>query len=58
MRMDSPDDYTRWIERAARRLEQHMRDDNVLRAEEEIQLIEKTLKVLREKLARHDAIER
>jgi hypothetical protein len=58
MRMDSPDDYTRWIERAARRLEQHMRDENVLRAEEEIQLIEKTLKVIREKLAQHDAIER
>jgi hypothetical protein len=58
MRMDSPDDYTRWIERAARRLEEHMRDENLSRAEEEIQLIEKTLKVIREKLAQHDAIER
>jgi hypothetical protein len=55
--MDSPNDYTRWIERAARRLEEHMRDENVSRAEEEIQLIEKTLKVIREKLAQHDAIE-
>jgi len=51
--MESPDDYTHWIERAARRLEQHIRADDVLQAEEQMQFIEKTLKVLRLKFAEH-----
>jgi hypothetical protein len=29
--MESPDDYTRWIERAARRLEEAVRNDDVSR---------------------------
>ena len=53
MRMESPDDYTRWIERAARRLEEAMRNDDVKQAEAEMQLIERTLKVLRQKFAEH-----
>ena len=36
MRMESPDDYTRWIERAARRLEEAMRNDDVKQAEAEM----------------------
>jgi hypothetical protein len=56
MRMESPDDYTRWIERAARRLEEAVRNDDVLRAEEEMQLIERTLKVLRKKISEHTAL--
>jgi hypothetical protein len=55
MRMESPDDYTRWIERAARRLEEAMRNDDVKQAEAEMQLIERTLKVLRQKFAKHIA---
>jgi hypothetical protein len=56
MRMESPDDYTRWIERAARRLEEAVRNDDVLRAEEEMQLIERTLKALRKKFSGHTAL--
>jgi hypothetical protein len=56
MRMESPDDYTRWIERAARRLEEALRNDDVSRAEEEMQLIERTLKVLRKKFSEHTAL--
>jgi hypothetical protein len=55
MRMESPDDYTRWIERAARRLEEAMRTDDVKQAEAEMKLIERTLKVLRQKFAEHIA---
>ena len=55
MRMESPDDYTRWIERAARRLEEAMRNDDVKQAEAEMKLIEATLKVLRQKFAEHIA---
>jgi hypothetical protein len=55
MRMESPDDYTRWIERAARRLEEAMRNDDVKQAEAEMKLIERTLKVLRQKFAEHMA---
>jgi hypothetical protein len=50
------DDYTRWIERAARRLEEAVRNEDVLRAEEEMQLIERTLKVLRKKFSGHTAL--
>jgi HAMP domain-containing protein len=53
MRMESPNDYTRWIERAARRLEEAMRNDDVKQAEAE--MIERTLKVLRQKFAEHIA---
>lgn len=51
--MESPADYTHWIERAARRLEQHLRADDAVQAEEQMQFIEKTLKVLRIKFAAH-----
>jgi HAMP domain-containing protein len=53
--MESPDDYTRWIERAARRLEEAMRNDDVKQAQAEMKLIERTLKVLRQKFAEHIA---
>jgi hypothetical protein len=39
--MESPDYYTHWIERAARRLEQHLRAGDVVQAEEQMQFIEK-----------------
>jgi len=55
MRMESPDDYTRWIERAARRLEEAMRNDDVKQAQAEMKLIERPLKVLRQKFAEHIA---
>ena len=51
--MESPDDYTHWIERAARGLEQHLRADDAVQAEEQMQFIEKTLKVIRLKFADH-----
>jgi hypothetical protein len=56
MRIESPDDYACWIERAARRLEEAVRNDDVLQAGAEMQLIERTLKVLRKKFSEHTAL--
>ena len=47
MRMESPDDYTRWIERAARPLEEAQRNEDVKQALAEMKLNERAPKVRR-----------